>query len=111
MNDGAAFKTAGHDALSARPRVESIWRRRTHRVSRGVPMLKTDSMTYASNQKAAAGQRVRAGGCATVHRQPSCDSDRSVATELLRAKSLRPGSGAGMQSVSLLALLRDFRKS
>jgi len=51
MNDGAAFKTAGHDALSARPLVESIWRRRTHRVSRGVPMLKTDSMTYTSNQK------------------------------------------------------------
>jgi len=51
MNNGAAFKTAGLDALLARPLVESIWRRRTHRVSRGVPMLKAGSMTYTSNQK------------------------------------------------------------
>jgi hypothetical protein len=111
MNDEAAFKTAGHDALSARPLVESIGRRRTHRVSRGVPMLKTDSMTYASNQKPLP---VNVSGPPAVRPSivnPFCDSDRSVAAELLRAKSLRPGSGAGMQSVSLLALPRHFRKS
>ncbi len=51
MNDGAAFKTTGHDAPLARPVVESIWRRRTHRVSRGVAILKVGSMTYTSNQK------------------------------------------------------------
>jgi hypothetical protein len=50
MTDGASSKTAGLDALLARPLVESIWRRRTHRVSRGVPLLKAGSMTYTSNQ-------------------------------------------------------------
>jgi hypothetical protein len=50
MSDGAPLKTAGLDALLARPLVESIWRRRTHRVSRGVPLLKAGSMTYTSSQ-------------------------------------------------------------
>jgi hypothetical protein len=50
MSDGAAFKPAGLEALLARPLVESIWRRRTHRVSRGVPLLKAGSMTYTSTQ-------------------------------------------------------------
>jgi hypothetical protein len=51
MDDGAAFTTAGLDALLTRPLVESILRRRTHRVSRGVPTLKAGSMTYMSSQK------------------------------------------------------------
>src|SRR5215471_3943957 len=51
MGDTCSFKTAGLEALPARPLIESIWRRRTHRVSRGVPLLKAGSMTYTSNQK------------------------------------------------------------
>jgi len=51
MGDTCSFKTAGLEALLARPLIESIWRRRTHRVSRGVPLLKAGSMTYTSNQK------------------------------------------------------------
>ena len=51
MSDEPLLKSAGLDALLARPLVESIWRRRTHRVSRGVSLLKAGSMTYTSNQK------------------------------------------------------------
>jgi hypothetical protein len=51
MSNGVQLKTEGLDALLARPLVESIWRRRTHRVSRGVPLLKAGSMTYTSTQK------------------------------------------------------------
>jgi hypothetical protein len=51
MNDGAPLNSAGLEALLARPLVESIWRRRTHRVSRGVPLLKAGSMTYTSSEK------------------------------------------------------------
>jgi hypothetical protein len=47
-----AWKSEGLSALFARPLVESIWRRRTHRVSRGVRLLKSGSMTYESNQAA-----------------------------------------------------------
>src|SRR5262245_25736724 len=50
MSDRTSLKTAGLDALLARPLVESIWRRRTHRVSRGVKILKAGSMTYESSQ-------------------------------------------------------------
>ena len=50
MSNGAPLKSAGLDALLARPLVESIWRRRTHRVSRGVSLLKAGSMTYTSSQ-------------------------------------------------------------
>jgi hypothetical protein len=50
MSEGAPLKSAGLDALLARPLVESIWRRRTHRVSRGVSLLKAGSMTYTSSQ-------------------------------------------------------------
>jgi hypothetical protein len=50
MNDEAQSNTAGFASLLGRPLVESIWRRRTHRVSRGVPMLKAGSMTYSSKQ-------------------------------------------------------------
>jgi hypothetical protein len=51
MSNGVQLKTEGLDALLARPLVESIWRRRTHRVSLGVPLLKAGSMTYTSTQK------------------------------------------------------------
>ena len=39
MSDEPPLKSAGLDALLARPLVESILRRRTHRVSRGVSLL------------------------------------------------------------------------
>ena len=45
-----AWKSEGLSALFARPLVETIWRRRTHRVSRGVRLLKSGSMTYESTQ-------------------------------------------------------------
>ncbi|MER9631001.1 hypothetical protein [Mesorhizobium sp. M0296] len=44
-------KNAGLDELLKRPLLETIWRRRTHRVGRGVPLLKAGSMTYESTQK------------------------------------------------------------
>jgi hypothetical protein len=50
MSDRAPLKSKGLDALLARPLVETIWRRRTHRVSRGVKILKAGSMTYESKQ-------------------------------------------------------------
>jgi hypothetical protein len=65
-------------------------------------------MTYASNQTPLP---VNVSGLPAVRPSivnPSCDSVRSFATELLRAKSLRPGSGAGMQSVSLSWLCKDI---
>jgi hypothetical protein len=33
--------------------IETMWRRRTHRVARGVPVVKAGSMTYESTQKPA----------------------------------------------------------
>jgi hypothetical protein len=36
--------------LFARPLAQTLWRRRTHRVSRGVKLIKAGSMTYQSNQ-------------------------------------------------------------
>src|SRR5919198_1354662 len=51
MSTEATGKTAGLDALFKRPLLETIWRRRTHRVARGVPLLKAGSMTYESTQK------------------------------------------------------------
>jgi hypothetical protein len=50
MTDGTPVKSNGLDSLLARPLVEAIFRRRTHRVSRGVPLLKSGSMTYQSSQ-------------------------------------------------------------
>jgi hypothetical protein len=50
MSNGAG-KNAGLDELIKRPLLETIWHRRTHRVSRGVPLLKAGSMTYQSSQK------------------------------------------------------------
>jgi hypothetical protein len=44
---------AGLEALFKRPLLETIWRRRTHRVARGVHLLKAGSMTYESTQKPA----------------------------------------------------------
>jgi hypothetical protein len=38
------------DALFARPLVETMFRRRTHRVSRGVRLIKAGTMTYESTQ-------------------------------------------------------------
>lgn len=35
--------------LLARPLLETVWRRRTHRVSTGIPKVAAGSMTYASN--------------------------------------------------------------
>jgi hypothetical protein len=50
MSDRTPLKSEGFDALLVRPLVETIWRRRTHRVSRGVPLLKAGTMTYQSSQ-------------------------------------------------------------
>src|SRR5262249_16994532 len=41
----------GLSRLLSRPLFETIWRRRTHRVSRGVPEVMAGSMTYKSDQK------------------------------------------------------------
>ena len=40
----------GLDALRQRPLWETLWRRRTHRVSRGIPVIAAGSMTYRSQQ-------------------------------------------------------------
>lgn len=45
--------SAGLDALFKRPLLETMWRRRTHRVARGVPELKCGTMSYDSTQQAA----------------------------------------------------------
>jgi hypothetical protein len=39
------------DRLLSRPLFETMWRRRTHRVSRGVPEVMAGTMTYRSDQK------------------------------------------------------------
>jgi hypothetical protein len=39
------------DHLLSRPLFETVWRRRTHRVSRGVQEVMAGSMTYKSNEK------------------------------------------------------------
>ncbi|WP_192360361.1 hypothetical protein [Mesorhizobium mediterraneum] len=46
-----AAKGAGFEDLLRRPLIETIWRRRTRRVGRGLPLLKAGSMTYTSTQK------------------------------------------------------------
>jgi hypothetical protein len=51
MNDGTQVNHAGLDELFRQPLVETIWRRRTHRVSRGIELIKAGSMTYRSTQK------------------------------------------------------------
>jgi hypothetical protein len=51
MSDKAQVANRGLDDLLQRPLVETIWRRRTHRVSRGVHELRAGSMTYYSTQK------------------------------------------------------------
>ncbi len=53
MSNGAMPKHAGLEDLFKRPLVEAIWRRRTHRVSRGIALLKSGSMTYESTQEPA----------------------------------------------------------
>ncbi len=50
MSDGPT-KNPGLDELLRRSLLETIWRRRTHRVGRGVPQLKAGSMSYESTQK------------------------------------------------------------
>jgi hypothetical protein len=50
MSSEAGPKSRGFEALLGRPLFETIWRRRTHRVSRGVPVIKAGSMTYQSTQ-------------------------------------------------------------
>ena len=47
MTDNATGH-AGLDALLARPMVDTMWRRRTHRVSRGIKKIAAGSMTYES---------------------------------------------------------------
>jgi hypothetical protein len=49
MSDPAR-KPGGLADLLSRPLVETIWRRRTHRVSQGVQLIKAGSMTYQSSQ-------------------------------------------------------------
>jgi hypothetical protein len=49
MSNGT--RNAGLEDLLKRPLMETIWHRRTHRVGRGVPLLKAGSMTYTSTQK------------------------------------------------------------
>jgi hypothetical protein len=51
MTSEAQAKSRGLEALFGRPLFETIWRRRTHRVSRGVPVIKAGSMTYQSTQQ------------------------------------------------------------
>ena len=50
MSTGTTAAHSGLDELLKRPLVQTIWHRRTHRVSRGVPLLKSGSMTYKSMQ-------------------------------------------------------------
>jgi hypothetical protein len=50
MSNGVAVKSAGLDKLLGRPLLEAIWARRTHRVSRGVPLLAAGSMSYRSKE-------------------------------------------------------------
>jgi hypothetical protein len=49
-NENAPTGNAGLDALLKRPLLDTIWRRRTHRVSRGASVL-AGSMTYQSANK------------------------------------------------------------
>lgn len=51
MSNQSSPKSAGLDALLARPLFETIWRRRTHRISRGIGVVKAGPMTYQSNDK------------------------------------------------------------
>ena len=53
MDTEATATHAGLDDLLRQRLVETIWRRRTHRVGRGVSLLKAGSMTYQSAQKPA----------------------------------------------------------
>ena len=40
---------AGLEALHARPLLETMWQRRTHRVPRGIGKIAAGSMTYESD--------------------------------------------------------------
>jgi hypothetical protein len=51
--NGDAHDNTGLSELLKRPLIQAIWHRRTHRVSRGVSLLKAGSMTYESSQKPA----------------------------------------------------------
>jgi hypothetical protein len=51
MSDPTPPKNTGFDALLQHPLLETIWRRRTHRVSRGIPEIHAKSMTYRSPHK------------------------------------------------------------
>jgi hypothetical protein len=51
MNDQTISPNAGFDEAMRRPLMEVLFRRRTHRVSRGIKQLKAGSMTYTSAQK------------------------------------------------------------
>jgi hypothetical protein len=50
MDDKTAPTHAGFDEAMRRPLMDLLFRRRTHRVSRGVQLLKAGSMTYTSTQ-------------------------------------------------------------
>lgn len=51
MSVDTILQQESFEALLSRPLFETIWQRRTHRISRGVPLIKAGSMTYQSNQK------------------------------------------------------------
>jgi hypothetical protein len=48
MSSDAGSRHPGLEELFRRPLLDTIWQRRTHRVSRGVPVIKAKSMTYKS---------------------------------------------------------------
>ena len=51
MSGEMSFHQQRLDGILSRPLFETIWQRRTHRVSRGVPLIKAGSLTYESTQK------------------------------------------------------------
>ena len=51
MNDQKVPTNPGFEEAMRRPLMDVLFRRRTHRVSRGVKLLKAGSMTYTSAQK------------------------------------------------------------
>src|SRR4051812_11552821 len=70
---------AGLKALLERPLLGTLWRRRTHRVSRGVRKLEAGSMTYESAQAPAPLSELEEAvliAC-TGHTGPPCRTGRS----------------------------------
>jgi hypothetical protein len=50
MSTETTPKHSGLEALFRRPLLETIWQRRTHRVGRGIPLIKAGSMSYESSR-------------------------------------------------------------